>query len=144
MADNTKIEWADATVNYVNGCSVVSPGCTNCYAMRLAGTRMKTHPTRAGLTRESKAGPVWTGEVRAHEPALQQVLAWKKPRRIFWNAHGDLFHPNVPDEWIDRQFAVMALTPQHTHMVLTKRPERMRDYVSAIRRHVSRLAGQHG
>lgn len=132
MADNTKIEWADATVNYVNGCSVISAGCTNCYAMRLAGTRMKHHPSRAGLTRDTKAGPVWTGEVRANETALLQPLAWKRPRRIFWNAHGDLFHESVRDAWIDRQFAVMALTPQHTHMVLTKRPERMRAYVSAL------------
>lgn len=131
MADNTKIEWADATVNYVNGCSVISAGCTNCYAMRLAGTRLRNHPSRAGLTRDTKAGPVWTGEVRANESALLEPLRWKRPRRIFWNAHGDLFHENVPDAWIDRQFAVMALTPQHTHMVLTKRPERMREYVEA-------------
>lgn len=129
MSDHTKIEWADATLNYVNGCSVVSPGCTNCYAMRLAGTRMKHHPSRAGLTQDSKAGPVWTGEVRAHEPALLQALKWQRPRRIFWNAHGDLFHDAVPDEWIDRLFAVAALTPQHTHMILTKRAGRMREYM---------------
>ena len=131
MADKTKIEWCDATANVVNGCSLASPGCTNCYAMRLAGTRMKHHPTRAGLTQDSKAGPVWTGEVRFHEPALQQVLRWKAPRRIFWNAHGDLFHENVPDEWIDRCFAAMALTPQHTHQVLTKRSARMREYFNS-------------
>lgn len=130
MADNTKIEWADATVNAINGCSVTSPGCTHCYAMKLAGTRMKTHPTREGLTIETKAGPVWNGEVRLHEPALLQPLSWSKPRRIFWNAHGDTFHESVPDEWIDRIFAVAALTPQHTHMILTKRSKRMREYVT--------------
>ena len=130
MADHTKIEWADATVNAVNGCSVVSPGCSNCYAMRLAGTRMKNHPTRAGLTNNSKAGPVWNGEVRLHEPALLQPLRWRRPRKIFWNAHGDLFHPSVPDEWIDRVFAVCGLSPQHTHMILTKRSERMRQYLN--------------
>ena len=130
MADHTKIEWADATVNAVNGCSVVSPGCSNCYAMRLAGTRMKNHPTRAGLTNNSKAGPVWNGEVRLHEPALLQPLRWKRPRRIFWNAHGDLFNPAVPDAWIDCVFDVCALTPQHTHMILTKRSARMREYLS--------------
>ncbi|MFN3456890.1 MAG: phage Gp37/Gp68 family protein [Novosphingobium sp.] len=129
MADNTKIEWADATVNAINGCSVTSPGCTNCYAMKLAGTRMKSHPTREGLTIETKAGPVWNGEVRLHEPALLQPLSWTKPRRIFWNAHGDTFHDAVPDEWIDRVFAVAALTPQHTHMILTKRSKRMREYM---------------
>ena len=92
MSDGTAIEWADATVNAVNGCSLASPGCTNCYAMKLAGTRLRTHPTRAGLTQDTKAGPVWTGEVRLHEPALLQPLRWKRPRRILWNAHGDLFH----------------------------------------------------
>ncbi len=140
MADNTKIEWADATVNYLNGCSVISAGCTNCYAMRLAGTRMKHHPSRAGLTMDTKAGPVWTGETRANEKALLDPLGWKRPRRIFWNAHGDLFHESVPDAVIDRQWAVMALTPQHTHMVLTKRPERMREYASGWLQRRSELA----
>lgn len=130
MADRTQIEWTDATANVVNGCSVVSPGCTNCYAMRLAGTRMRSHPTREGLTIDTKAGPVWTGEVRFNEKALQQVLNWTKERMIFWNAHGDLFHDSVPDDWIDRCFAVMALTPQHKHQCLTKRSARMRAYMT--------------
>lgn len=130
MADGTKIEWADATVNAINGCSVVSPGCTNCYAMRLAGTRLKNHPSRAGLTVPSKAGPVWNGTVRLSESALVQPLRWRRPRVIFWNARGDSFHPAVPDEWIDRMFAVMALTPQHKHLVLTERSARMREYLS--------------
>lgn len=129
MADKTKIEWTDATWNPITGCSVVSPGCTNCYAMRLAGTRLKHHPSRKGLTDMSKAGPVWNGEVRLNEGWLDQPLRWKKPRRIFVCAHGDLFHENVPDEWIDKVFAVMALAPQHTFQVLTKRSERMRDYL---------------
>tara|TARA_R110000868_G_scaffold389993_1_gene659427 strand:+ start:3195 stop:4283 length:1089 start_codon:yes stop_codon:yes gene_type:complete len=132
MSDKTKIEWTDATVNAVNGCTVVSPGCTNCYAMRLAGTRMRSHPTREGLTTDSKAGPVWNGQVRFNETALLQPLRWKKPRKIFWNAHGDLFHPAVPDWWIDRCFAVMALTPQHVHQVLTKRSARMREYMTRL------------
>lgn len=131
MSDGTNIEWTDATVNAINGCTVISPGCTNCYAMRLAGTRMKNNPTRVGLTQDSKAGPVWTGEVRLNEQALMQPLRWSKPRMIFWNAHGDMFHPAVPDEWIDRCFAVMALTPHHIHQVLTKRADRMREYFSA-------------
>jgi len=138
MSDNTHIEWTDATVNAVNGCSVLSPGCRHCYAMRLAGTRLKHHPSRAGLTIDSKAKngkqghPVWTGEVRLNETALLQPLKWKRPRKIFWNAHGDLFHEAVPDEWIDRVFAICALTPQHTHQILTKRPERMREYCTAL------------
>jgi protein gp37 len=127
VSDKTKIEWADATVNAINGCSVHSPGCTNCYAMRSGGRNLPNHPS-TGLTVETKAGHVWTGEVRLNEKALLQPLKWKRPRRIFWNAHGDLFHENVPDKWIDRMFAVCALTPQHTHMILTKRSDRMRAY----------------
>jgi protein gp37 len=128
MSDRTKIEWADATVNAINGCSITSPGCSHCYAMRLAGTRMRDHPSRRGLTDQAKTGPVWNGTVRLHEPALLQPLHWKAPRRIFWNAHGDTFHESVPDAWIDQVFAVCALTPQHTHMILTKRSARMREW----------------
>ena len=130
MADGTKIEWTDATWNPITGCSVASPGCTNCYAMKLAGTRLQHHPSRAGLTRDTKAGPVWTGETRFNEGWLDQPLRWGKPRMIFVTAHGDLFHESVPDEWIDRVFAVMALAPQHTFQVLTKRARRARDYLS--------------
>ncbi|WP_022727264.1 DUF5131 family protein [Fodinicurvata sediminis] len=129
MSDKSKIEWTDATWNPVTGCSIVSPGCTNCYAMKLAGGRMKHHPSRAGLTDDSKAGPVWNGRVRLNEQWLDQPLRWKKPRHIFVCAHGDLFHENVPDEWIDRVFAVMALAPQHTFQVLTKRAGRMKWYM---------------
>ena len=131
MADKTRIEWTDATWNPITGCSVVSPGCTNCYAMKLAGTRLQHHPSREGLTNPSKAGPVWNGKVRLNEQWLQQPLQWSKPRRVFVCAHGDLFHESVPDEWIDKVFAVMALSPQHQFQVLTKRAERMRDYFAA-------------
>lgn len=132
MADGTHIEWTDATWQPITGCSVVSPGCTNCYAMKLAGARLQHHPSRAGLTRDTKAGPVWTGEVRFNEQWLDQPLRWKRGRRIFVCAHGDLFAEGVPDEWIDRVFAVMALAPQHKFQVLTKRAQRMRDYLEAF------------
>ena len=132
MADNSHIEWTDATWNPVTGCSIVSPGCTNCYAMKLAGTRLRNHPSRKGLTTASKSGPVWNGTVRFNEEWLLQPLSWKKPRMIFVCAHGDLFHEDVPDEWIDQVFAVMALTTQHTFQVLTKRSKRMRDYVNSL------------
>ena len=125
----TKIEWTDATWNPIVGCSVVSPGCKNCYAMRMAGTRLKDVPRYKGLTQSSKTGPVWTGEVRIVESVLTQPIRWQKPRMIFVNSMSDLFHKDVPDEWIDRIFAVMALCPQHTFQVLTKRPERMREYL---------------
>lgn len=131
MADRTHIEWTDATWQVVTGCDVLSPGCTNCYAMRLAGTRLKHHPTRAGLTKMTKAGPVWNGEVRFNEALLDQPLRWRRPRRIFVAAHGDLFYEKVADKWIDRVFAVMALAPQHTFQVLTKRSARMREYCAS-------------
>ena len=130
MADKTYIGWTDATWNPITGCSIVSPGCTNCYAMKLAGGRLKHHPSRKGLTKDSKAGPVWTGEVRFNEKWLDQPLRWQRPRRIFVCAHGDLFHENVPDEWIDKVFAMMAISPQHQFQVLTKRSMRMRKYLS--------------
>lgn len=158
MADGSKIEWTEATWNPITGCSLASPGCTNCYAMKLAGTRMKGHESRKGLTIDTKAGPVWNGEVRFNEDWLDQPLRWKRPRMIFVCAHGDLFHESVPDEWIDLVFAVMALAPQHTFQVLTKRSARMRDYLSkvwgdhyaqiarttAAVNHVFRIAGHRG
>ena len=127
MSDGTKIEWTDATVNAVNGCSVISPGCKLCYAMKQA----HRFDARRGLTRMTAGGMVWTGEVRFNETQLLQPLAWKRARRIFWNAHGDLFRESVPDAWIDKVFAVCALTPQHSHQILTKRSARMRAYLSA-------------
>lgn len=129
MAENSKIEWTDATWNHIVGCSVISPGCTNCYAMRMAGTRLKTHPSRAGLTTPSKAGPVWNGQTRLLEHKLLEPIQWTAPKMIFVCAHGDLFHESIPDEWIDETFAVMALTPRHTFQVLTKRSLRMWAYM---------------
>lgn len=130
MADKTHIEWTDATWNPITGCSVVSPGCTNCYAMKLAGTRLQHHPSRAGLTVNSKAGPVWNGKVRLNREWLTQPLEWKKPRMVFACAHGDLFHEDVPDDWILDVFTVMAIAQQHTFQVLTKRTDRMRELLS--------------
>ena len=130
MAETSSIEWTDATWNPITGCTIVDAGCTNCYAMDLAATRLKNHPSRVGLTRQSGNRHVWTGELRLNEEWIDQPLRWTKPRMIFVCAHGDLFHEKVPDEWIDRIFAVMALCPQHTFQVLTKRPERARDYLT--------------
>lgn len=139
MADKTKIEWtrgADgapgATWNIITGCDMVDAGCTNCYAMQLAGSRLRHHPSRKGLTRVTGGRAKWTGEVRFNEGWLDQPLRWSRPRRIFVCAHGDLFHPAVPDEWIDRVFAVMALCPRHTFQVLTKRPERARHHLQKL------------
>lgn len=129
MARTSAIEWTDATWNPITGCSIKSSGCTNCYAMQLAGTRLKHHPSREGLTRQLPSGRhVWTGEVRFNEQWINQPLSWKKPSMIFVCAHGDLFHEDVPDEWIDRVFRVMRSCPQHIFQVLTKRSNRMLNY----------------
>jgi len=132
MADKTKIEWTESTWNPITGCTMVSAGCTNCYAMGLAATRLRHHPSREGLTRMTGGQARWTGEVRFNKQWLDQPLRWRKPRMIFVCAHGDLFHEAVPDEWIDRVFAVMALAPQHTFQVLTKRPEQARKYLAKV------------
>lgn len=132
MAEHSHIEWTDATWNPVTGCSIVSPGCTNCYAMGLAATRLKHHPSRKGLTREVNGNHVWTGQVRFNEQWIRQPLTWRRPRMIFVCAHGDLFHEDVPFEWVDRVFAVMALSPQHTFQVLTKRAARARAYLTSF------------
>ena len=132
---NTSIQWTDETWNPLAGCSIVSPGCTNCYAMKMAhriegmneALGRATH--YAGLTKKTKAGAVWTGKMAvAPEHILALPLRWKKPRRIFVNSMSDLFHEDVADELIDKVFAVMALAPQHTFQILTKRAGRMRSY----------------
>ena len=132
----SKIEWTDETWNPIVGCSLVSPGCTNCYAMRVAARNAAMNPgleRYQGLTKPSKAGPVWTGKIgiaRFPDEVLTKPLRWKRRRMIFVNSMSDLFHESVPDEWIDRIFAVMAMAPQHTFQILTKRSRRMREYLA--------------
>lgn len=132
MADGTLISWSQATWNLITGCSIESPGCRNCYAMRLAGGRLQHHRSRVGLTRPSAAGPVWTGEVRFNDEWLLQPIQWRAPRRIFVCAHSDLFHPDVSDAWIDCAFAVMAVAHRHTYQVLTKRAARAATYLAGL------------
>ena len=129
MAYNSTIQWCQSTWNPITGCSRVSKGCENCYAERLAAGRLRHHPSRAGLTDDHGR---WNGTVRFNEEWIDQPLQWKKPRRIFVVAHGDLFQENVPDEWIDEVFLVMAMAWQHVFQVLTKRPKRMREYVKKV------------
>lgn len=147
----SKIEWTEKTWNPIVGCSIVSLGCTNCYAMKMAaridlmsasGKQRWTEPRDpaerlshyAGLTKPSKAGPVWTGKLaQAPEHILTKPLRRKKPTMYFVNSMSDLFHEDVPDEWIDRVFAVMATANRHTYQVLTKRSERMRRYLTSFR-----------
>ena len=125
MAD-TSIEWTDATWNPVAGCTVLSPGCTNCYAMRMAARleAMGMEKYR-GLTRKSGGRAKWTGKVRLDRESLAIPAKWKRPKRIFVNSMSDLFHDAVPTEFIAEVWSVMASTPWHTYQILTKRPDRM-------------------
>lgn len=131
MSANTQIEWTDRTWNPVRGCSVVSPGCVNCYAMKFAHRFNGPGKPYEGLTKQTKAGPQWTGQVRLVEDALLEPLKWRKPARVFVNSMSDLFHADVPDEFIVRAFAVMALAPRHTFQILTKRPSRMLEWMTS-------------
>lgn len=137
MAENSKIEWTDATWNPVVGCSVHSAGCTNCYAMRMAA-RLEAmgQPMYQGLTKKTKGGAVWTGKVGPSSPAqVNKPLTWRKPRRIFVNSMSDLFHEDMPESAIAAAFNVMAQCPQHTFQVLTKRAAHMRAVMCGPKRH---------
>jgi protein gp37 len=131
----TSIEWCTHSLNAIRAeifpdggnrrghyCEKISPGCANCYASRLQ--------KRFGMPEFHKQK---SGETRVYldEKKLLEPLRIRKPARIFWNDMSDLFGEWVPDEWIDKHFAVMALTPQHTHLVLTKRAKRMREWATA-------------
>lgn len=132
MSDGSKIEWTDATWNVVIGCDKVSPGCDHCYAIRTAH-RFQEHPNSAvaAAYAGTEQGGDWTGRVNLVESRLDLPLRWKRPRRIFVNAQSDLFHDQVPDEFIARVWAVMASAPRHTFQVLTKRHGRMRSLLSS-------------
>lgn len=118
----TKIEWTDETWNPVTGCTKVSAGCKNCYAERL-------WPKVAGAEAKRTGQPPHKfTDVRCHPERLDAPLHWRKLRRVFVNSMSDLFHEAVPNEFLDQVFAVMALCPGHIFQILTKRPQRMRDY----------------
>lgn len=118
MAENSNIEWTDATWNPTTGCTKISPGCTNCYIENTPPFRM------AG--RKFVKGHI---PLVLHEDRLQTPRKWTKGKRIFVNSLSDLFHEDVPDEFIDKVFDTIWQTPQHTYQVLTKRPERAAQYM---------------
>ncbi|MEJ7730499.1 MAG: phage Gp37/Gp68 family protein [Polyangiaceae bacterium] len=132
MSATTSIEWTDKSWNPVRGCALVSPGCTNCYAMKFAHRFSGAGKPYDGLTRLTKHGPVWTGEALFIPWALEEPFRWKKPQRVFVNSMSDLFHEDVTDEQIAAVFGVMAAAPQHTFQILTKRPERMRAFLREV------------
>lgn len=131
MAGSSDIEWTDATWNPVSGCRVLSAGCTNCYAMRMAA-RLEAMGLEnyKGTTRKSGNRHVWTGTVHLNEAALEVPLRWKKPRLVFVNSMSDLFQDEVPFDFVDRVWDVMRRSPMHTFQVLTKQPDRMARYLS--------------
>lgn len=136
MADNTSIEWADATWNPLLGCTRVSSGCDSCYAINTATIRAgNPHPkvaaAFAGLTERRDGRLDWTGRVNLLPDRLEQPLHWRKPKRIFVNSQSDLFHEAVPEEYIARVLAVVGSAPQHTFQLLTKRHARMRSLMSS-------------
>jgi protein gp37 len=125
---STGIQWTDETWNPTVGCDRISPGCAHCYAKDLHDKRHKAHLAGKAMAPQY-AQPFETLQMIASR--LDAPLHWRKPRKVFVNSVSDLFHEAVPDAFIDQVFAVMALAPQHTFQILTKRAERMRDYLSA-------------
>jgi protein gp37 len=142
MGANSGIEWTDATWNACGGCDIDSPGCTHCYAMKLAGTRLRHMPLYAGITTQTKAGPVFNGKLTVvpdQSPVWTFPLRWRgsktprlgqgMPSTIFVGDMSDLFHDDRPEEVIDRHIAVIALS-RHIGQFLTKRAHRMAAHMS--------------
>ncbi|MCK1698780.1 phage Gp37/Gp68 family protein [Bradyrhizobium sp. 144] len=128
MATNSPIEWTEATWNPVGGCSIVSPGCTNCYAMRLARRLEAMGQAKyAGTTRVSGGRAKWNGKIVLDEAALEIPLKWRHPKIIFVNSMSDLFHEKIALDYIERVFGVMHQARRHTFQVLTKRAKRLAD-----------------
>lgn len=131
MAD-TKIQWTNKTWNPVRGCSRVSTGCASCYAITQALRFSGPGQPYEGLVK--RAPDNWTGLIRLVPEKLDEPLHWRKPSRIFVNSMSDLFHPDIPDDFLDQVFAVMMLSHQHTFQVLTKRPENIGPYFERLDR----------
>ncbi|MEX2149007.1 MAG: phage Gp37/Gp68 family protein [Steroidobacteraceae bacterium] len=128
----TGIEWTTATWNPFVGCSIHTPGCTNCYAMRQAARieRMAHAPYYAGTTRIANGHPIWTGKLaRASDDQVRKPLTIRSPARIFVNSMSDFFHEGALDEWRLEALAIMRATPRHSYQVLTKRPEEIRPFL---------------
>ena len=128
MATNSTIEWTEATWNPVAGCAIVSPGCTNCYAMRLASRLGAMGQEKyVGITRLSGGRPKWNGRINLDRAALELPKSWRSGKVIFVNSMSDLFHEDVPIEFIQDVFRTILATPRHTYQILTKRAERLEE-----------------
>lgn len=136
MSERTEIQWASDSWNFLSGCDKVSRGCKFCYAARLSATRLRQTEKYKGLARQVAGVPRWIGGVRVHEDALTAPLAWsrgkKAPRRIFVCSMSDLFHADVPNDVILKAFSVMKATPYHRYIILTKRPDRMANFMRRL------------
>ncbi|MEU5322928.1 phage Gp37/Gp68 family protein [Streptomyces sp. NPDC021056] len=130
MGDSTKIEWSDASWNVVTGCTEVSPGCDRCYAKTFAERWRGTpgHHFENGF------------DLQLRPERLDIPMTWRKPRKVFVNSMSDLFHKDIPSDYIAQTFAVMALTPRHTYQVLTKRHARMKSLLNQESFHTAVLA----
>lgn len=118
----TRIEWTDESWNPVTGCTPISPGCINCYAKKMTN-RLK------GRFGYHHTNPF---QVTLHKDKLSFPLSLRRPRKVFVCSMSDIFHKDVPDAWIDAVLKVTTMASQHTYQILTKRPERMRDYINSI------------
>ena len=121
MSINSTIEWTDATWNPVRGCTKISPGCKHCYAEAFAERfrGVQGHPYERGF------------DLRLLPEKLHEPLRWPKPCLVFVNSMSDLFHPDVPDDYIERIAEVMAIAKWHTFQVLTKRSERLQQLLNS-------------
>jgi protein gp37 len=123
MAVNSKIEWTENTWNPITGCTKISAGCDNCYAHQMASRlqKMGNAKYRNGFN------------LTLHENCLNEPYTWKKPARIFVNSMSDLFHADVPIDYIQKVFAVMNANPQHIFQVLTKRANRLEEVAPQVK-----------
>jgi protein gp37 len=131
MSAHSSIEWTEATWNPTTGCDRTSPGCDHCYALTLA-RRLKAmgNPKYQVDGDAATSGPGFG--LTLHEDVLELPLHWRSPKLIFVNSMSDLFHPSVPEGFIERVFKVMADTPQHTYQILTKRSKRLLDMADRL------------
>lgn len=131
MADRSAIEWTEATWNPTTGCDRTSPGCDHCYALTLAARLKAMGQPKYQVDGDPKTSGPGFG-LTVHEDALDIPRRWRSPRVIFVNSMSDLFHPDVPFDYIRRVFDTMVDTPQHTYQVLTKRSKRLAELADRL------------